>query len=263
MRTRRRWIRILALAAGLAVSVTGFALAKSYQPTVVRTGDLIVTLNGGITPSELPRNEFVPIKAETQGTVTTASGGHPPSAKSFVVSIDKSFAIEAKGLPVCSVARITATSTADAKRACRGAIVGSGSAEAEVAFPEQKPFSARGPLVFFNGGTRGGTTLLLVHLYASIPAPTAIVTSVAITKVNKGRYGLEAKAQVPVIAGGSGSITKFEFTVDRKFAYRGERRSYLMARCPTGTYLTKIQASFRDGSSLDGTVVRACAPAGG
>jgi hypothetical protein len=258
----KQLIRIVALTAGLAVAMTGLALAAYYEPTVVRAGDLVISVNGRIAPSALPKNRVAPIEASARGNVTTVSGAHPPAARSVVVKIDRSFAIDAKGLPACSQSQLTANSTAAAKRACPNAIVGTGSAEAEVAFPEQAPFSASGPLLFFNGGSKGNSTLLLVHLYAEVPAPTAIVTTVKITKTDSGRYGYQAVAQVPLIAGGSGSVTKFDFNVDRKFSYRGKQASYLGAKCPTGRYFTEIQAEFRDGTSLQGTVTRPCTQKG-
>lgn len=258
----KQLIRMVVLTTGLTVAFAGLAFAAGYEPTVVRAGDLVISVNGRISPTALPKNEVAPIEANARGSVTMAGGAHPPAADSVVVKIDRSFAIGAKGLPACSPAKLTARSTAAAKRACPNAIVGSGSAEAEVAFPEQAPFTARGPLLFFNGGGKGNSTLLLVHLYANVPAPTAIVTAVKITKIQGGRYGYEAVAKIPVIAGGSGSIVKFNFKVDRKFTYKGKQESYLAAKCPTGRYFTEIQATFRDGSLLKGTVPRSCTPKG-
>jgi hypothetical protein len=81
-------------------------------------------------------------------------------------------------------------------------------------------------------------------------------------KIHKGNYGTEDVARVPVIAGGSGSITSFNLTVNRKFTYKGKSQSYLSARCPTGHYFTGVSASFKDGTSLKGTVVRPCTPKG-
>ncbi|HUC06550.1 MAG TPA: hypothetical protein VMR96_00540 [Solirubrobacterales bacterium] len=250
------------MAAGLTVAMAGLAFAAYYEPTVVRAGDLVISVNGRISPAALPKSKVAPIEASAQGTVATTSGSHPPAARSVVVRIDRSFAIDAKGLPACKPGQLIASSTAVAKRACPNAIVGTGSAEAEVAFPEQAPFKARGPLLFFNGGSNGNSTLLLVHLYAAVPAPTAIVTTVKIAKTHRGRYGYQAVAQIPVIAGGSGSIVGFNFDIDRKFTDGGKRRSYLAAKCPTGRYLTQIQASFADGASLQGTVARSCTPKG-
>ncbi len=103
-----------------------------------------------------------------------------------------------------------------AKKACPDAIVGSEEGEVEVAFAEQKPFTARGPIVLFNGGVHGSTTLLLGHAYVAVPAPTAIVAKVKITRIHRGHCGIHTVSQIPVIAGGAGSVIKFKLTVGRK-----------------------------------------------
>jgi hypothetical protein len=158
--------------------------------------------------------------------------------------------------------QIQARGTAEAKRACAGAIVGSGEAEVEVAFPEQQPFSATGAVVLFNGGVRGGTTLVLVHAYVAVPAPTAVVATAKITRIHRGRFGLHILAQIPKIAGGSGSVTKFDLSVGRKFSYKGKREGFLMASCPTGHYETEGEVLFSDGTELGLTHVFPCTPRG-
>ncbi len=92
------------------------------------------------------------------------------------IRIEKTIKLDSVGLPACGIGRLRATSSAAAKSACADAIVGSGKAEVEVAFPEQAPFRSTGPLILFNGGDQGGTTTLLLHAYVDVPAPTAIVT---------------------------------------------------------------------------------------
>jgi len=252
---------LVAVVALLTASLT-VALAATYKPAVIRAGNLVVKVGGGIWPSILPKHELTPVKTSIAGRLRTVDGSPVPPVKNFSVNIDKSFAVDAKGLPACPQSRIEARSTAGARKACPKSIVGSGSAEAEVAFPEQKPFIARGPLVFFNGGVHGKTTLLLVHLYAAVPAPTAIVTPVKVTRISKGNYGLEASANVPLIAGGYGSVTSFKFSLGRDFAYKGQKRGYIEASCPRDKYLAEAHVAFRDGSSYKATVVLPCASQG-
>ena len=48
-------------------------------------------------------------------------------------------------------------------------------------FPEQTPIDAKGPIILFNGGVHGGTTLLFIHTYVDVPAPTAVIATVKIT----------------------------------------------------------------------------------
>ena len=63
--------------------------------------------------------------------------------------------------------------------------------------PRQAPFSARGPIVLLNGGVRNGTLSLFVHTYVSVPAPTAVVVPVKITRIHRGHFGIHAVAAVP------------------------------------------------------------------
>ena len=127
----------------------------------------------------------------------------------FQGDIDKNSTINARGLPVCKEGQLEARATAEAKAACKEALIGQGFAEASVKIPESAPFDAKGPLLVFNGGQRGGKTLILVHVYANVPTPTAFVTRVNVTKVKNGRYGLKFDSKIPVVAGGAGSLTEF------------------------------------------------------
>lgn len=236
------------------------AATASGKREVVRAGNLIFTDNGGISPSVLPRNGSAPITARIAGGIGTADGSHPPALQAVEAEVDRTIQLEAVGLPTCSEQQIVAQDTAAAKRACGDAIVGSGEAEVEVSFPEQAPFSATGPIVLFNGGVRGASTLVLLHAYVNVPAPTAIVVPARVTRIHRDRFGLAIDAEVPRIAGGAGSVTRFDLRIGRRYTYRGERRSFLTAGCPTGHWMTRGQVSFADGTRLDISHLFACTP---
>jgi hypothetical protein len=182
--------------------------------------------------------------------------------ETVAVDFDKTIQVNGKGLPACREGRLEATPTVAAKQACPDSIVGSGAGEVEVAFPEQKPLTAKGPIVIFNGGVHGGTTVLYIHTYVSIPAPTAVVVTVKISRIHRGHFGLRAVAEIPSIAGGAGSATEFEFTIGRKFTYRGTKESFLTASCPTGSYYTEGEVLFSDGTKMGLRHVLPCTPKG-
>lgn len=253
----KRLFRSSVAMAGIALFVAAAALAK---PEVVRVGNLYLRDNGGISPTKLPRHEQVPIAAHLNARIGTADGSHPPAIESVIADFDKTIAVNAAGLPVCREDQLVARSTADAKKACGDAIVGSGVGEVEVVFPEQAPITAKGPIYLFNGGVRGGTTHLFIHTYVNVPAPTAVVASTEITRIHRGHYGLHTVSRIPAIAGGAGSVTRFKITIDRSFEYRGEHESYLTASCPTGLYYAEGKVRFTDGTTLEITHALPCTP---
>ncbi len=255
---RVMFITVLSVA-GLVLTSTGPALGARE---VVQAGNLYLSDNGGLVPSKLPKHGSAPVRARIEAGIGTIDGSHPPALQTIDLDVDRTIGIDATGLPVCTLNKIEASSTVTAKRACPGTVVGSGEAEVEVAFPEQAPFTAKGPIVLFNGGVKGGTTTVLVHTYVDVPAPTAIVVAAQVSRIHRARYGLNIKARIPRIAGGAGSVTSFKLSVGRNFTYRGQRHSFLSASCPTGSYATQGQATFSDGTKLGVTHVFPCTPQG-
>jgi hypothetical protein len=252
-------LHLIALISGLALI---FAPGAAGERKVERFGNLIVVDDGGISPSKLPRHGSAPVSAHILGEIGTVDGTHPPALRNLELEVDKTLAIDAVGLPVCRVGQLTARSSVDAKRACGDAIVGSGEAEVEVSFPEQAPFSSTGPLILFNGGVHGKTTSFLLHAYVNVPAPTAIVVPATVTRIHNGRFGLRIQAKIPRIAGGAGSPTRFELKIGRRYTYRGRRKSLLSAGCPTGSWATKGNVLFDDGTRAGLTHVFPCTPQG-
>jgi hypothetical protein len=254
-------IRIVAVGLALALVFAAVAFADlGGNSKVWCAGNICVTDDGGIAPSKLPRQGKAPVTARLNGEIETRDGTHPPALEAIDLEIDKTIGVDAVGLPICKAGQLQSRDTAAAKRACGSAIVGSGAAEVEVEFPEQTPFRSSGPLVLFNGGVQGRTTTVFLHAYVNVPAPTAIVVKATITRIHRGRFGLQIAAKVPRIAGGSGSVTMFDLKVGRKFTYKGKRKSFLVAGCPTGTWVTKGQALFSDGTRLGITHPFSCTP---
>lgn len=240
-------IYVAALGTVLALTFTAGAAGK---PKVWCVGNICVTDDGGISPSKLPKRGTAPVTARLSGKIETRDDSHPPALQSIEMDIDKTIGVDAVGLPTCRTGKIQSRTSAAARNACGSAIVGSGRAEVEVAFPEQKPFRSTGPIVLFNGGVKGRTTTLLLHAYVDVPAPTAIITKATVTRIDRGRFGLRVAAQIPKIAGGAGSVTMFDLEVGRRYTYKGRKKSFLAAGCPTGTWWTQGEARFEDGTKL-------------
>jgi hypothetical protein len=245
----RKYLLItMAVGALIALSVAGIAAAE--KPVKVRAGNLELTFNGGFTPKTLSKTKQTPIKLTVEGDVKTLDGTHPPALKEFNVETDKNGAINVKGLPVCTASKLQSQDTKHAEAICKSAIIGSGQATAEIAFPEQAPIPAKSKIIAFNGGFKGGVTTIFVHAYLTVPTPAAIVTTVKVKKIHKGRFGLEAKSSIPKIAGGSGSVTHFDLTIDKK--------GVLTAKCPDGKLQAHGTAVFSDGTRASAEVIRTC-----
>lgn len=245
---RKHLLITMALGALVAVSVAGIATAD--KPVKVRTGNLELTFNGGFTPKVLSKTKLTPISLTVEGDIATVDGTHPPALKEFNVETDKNGAINVKGLPVCTAAKLQSQDTKHAEAICKSAIIGDGHANIEVSFPEQNPIPAKTKIIAFNGGFKGGVTTLYIHAYLTVPTPSAVVTTVKVKKIHHGRYGLEAKSSIPKIAGGSGSVTHFDLKIDKK--------GVLSAKCPDGKLQAHGTAVFSDGTRASAEVVRAC-----
>lgn len=239
----------MAIAALIAVSVAGIASAGN-KPVTVEAGNLRFTFNGGFTPSKLPKKKLANITLQASGKIETKDGTHPPALKEVIVETDKNGAIDTKGVPVCKSGQLQSRDTKGAEKACGSAIIGTGTTSVEIAFPEQTPIPVNSKLLVFNGGTAGGTTTLFIHAYITVPTPAAIVTTVKIKKIHKGRYGLLSVASIPKIAGGSGSVKSFSLSVGKQHT--------LFAKCPDGKLQAHATAKFADGNSASATIIRTC-----
>lgn len=239
----------------------GALLLSNATAQVVRSGNLIVTIEGGVSPKALPRKEMAPISLQVSGSLKTADQTHPPALEQLFLQFDRHGELNTKGLPTCKSSQLQSTTTAVAKQACKDALIGSGTAEAEIALPEQAPFSASGPMLIFNGPSKGAKQTLLIHVYAFVPAPTTFVTTATIAHT-KGKYGTTALVKVPTIVAGQGSLIAFKAKIKRSFPYKGKKQSVLLASCPTGHLYAHGDFTFKDGTRLSGSVARSCTPKG-
>jgi hypothetical protein len=260
---RKRLTMTLALGAALAVVVAGLAAAAgNHKPVIIQEGNLKVTADGGFSPTALPKTKLSPIGLNISGKIETTDGTHPPALREFIVETDKNGTINAKGLPACTIGKLVARETKAAEAACPTSIVGEGKTDVEVAFPEQSPITVHSKLIAFNGGVKGGVTTVLIHAFLKNPVSAAVVTTVKVSKIHKGRFGTKSVASIPVIAGGSGSPVFFELNINRKFTYKGKKQSYLLAKCPDGHINARGTAVFSDDAQLSGELVRPCTPKG-
>src|SRR5689334_23904556 len=103
MRGRGKKLSALALLALVFLLVASLANAE-----LVERGNLFVKFQGGIAPTNLPRDANAPISVRVDGTVRTLSGDRPPALRYISIAINRGGRIETKGLPVCRRSQIEA-----------------------------------------------------------------------------------------------------------------------------------------------------------
>jgi hypothetical protein len=243
---------------GAAIAVAAAAFGGPALAERIQAGRLILEVDGGFKPTTLPKRTHAPISLQGSGDISTVDGALPPPVDTVEIDWDRNGLLTTRGLPICRPNKLEDTTTPAAMRACRSSLVGVGFGSGMVAFPEDPPFSASSKILAFNGPRRGGNPTLLIHAYAFVPAPTTFVVPVVISKLKGGRYGYRSFLKAPVIAGGYGVVTHFDLKIARKWSHKGQRLSYIAARCPDGRLQANGEVTFVDGTSLSAHVFRRC-----
>jgi hypothetical protein len=243
---------------GIVVTIVLLVGAGSAAAIRLTLGDVVVVADGGFTPTTLPKDHFAPIKLHGYGKISTTDGKTPPILQKITVWFDKHGAVVTKGLPVCTIGKLRATTPPVARRNCRGSIVGTGYGSVVVNFPEQPPIHASSALTIFNGPRKNGNPTVFAHAYLGVPAPTTYIVPIEIQRVHDGRYGFKTEAKIPQIAGGYGTPLYGRLKIGREWTFESRRLSYANASCADGRLQGKGRFTFNDGTSLEGTIVKPC-----
>jgi hypothetical protein len=257
---RRCALMVLGVVALMAVSAVGIAVAAGGEgPVTVRVGEETdLTPSIGFTPKALSRTSYTPIQLSLFQQVSEEYG-HPPAERELLMELDRNVMIRTKGLPACHLGLQTGISF---EEACAGARVGSGEETVQVAFAEQDPINVPAKLQIFNGGERDGAITMYVYGDFSAPISGSLITKVVFTRIDNGRFGWLADAQMPQITGGSGSVVDLDLKIGRQYSYEGKKASVLSAKCTDGKLQAHLQVGFEDGTSGESTLTRACTPKG-
>jgi hypothetical protein len=254
--------RIRARAIVVALTVLGLC-AASAPAERSQTGNLIVSLNGGISPNKLPRHLQAPVAVHLSGRVMTSDRSPLPRVNWIKLELAWRGALDTRGMAVCPRGRLRGTDTRQALEACGSARVGRGHLFAKVFVPNQPPFDVHARLTGFNGRTKAGRQAVLVHAYASSP-PVSFVIPFSVHH-HTGSFHTVLVALIRRSAGPWPHVANFHMDVSRKFMYQGRRRSYLRASCPvpagfTAGFLSFARATytFAGGDQLTTESVRSC-----
>lgn len=246
------------LRAHVLALVAVLAIAGSAAAIVLKAGNIVITTDGGFTPTTLPKKGYAPIKLHGYGKVSTADGSLPPITETVTIWFDKHGEVETRGLPVCTPGKLAATTVPQARKLCPGAIIGKGLGKAVVVFPEQAPIPASSAITLFNAKPKNGNPVVLAHAHLDDPVSSTFVVPIEIQRVNAGRYGFKTVAKIPKIAGGSGIPLYARLRIGREWEFKGKRLSYANAGCPDGRLQAKVQVEFKDSTVLQGSVFKRC-----
>jgi len=223
---------------------------------LVAVNSLILRADGGFQPRLLPRRQFAPIDFQGHFDIAAKGGGKPVPLEQAVIDFDRDGRLSVAGLPSCPVERVAAAGSAEARRTCAGAIVGTGEIEALVDLGGSA-VAAAAPLTLFNGPRQDGNPTVVLHARFTTPATQTFAIVVPIER-RPGGFRYRATLDLPPIANGLGAITHVEVKVGRRFSAGGQRRSYVSAHCSDGVLRTHGRFTFADGTIIDGSVEKAC-----
>lgn len=236
----------LALAAGTAAG----------DDALVEVNGLVLRAGGGFTPQALPRRQYAPIDLTGHFDIAAKRGGRPPALKQALIDFDRDGRLSVAGLPTCAPETIADAGVEEARRLCRGAIVGTGHVGALVSFPSGvvKTTSA---LTVFNGPRLGGNPTAVLHAQFTVPATQTYAIVAPIERL-PGRFRYRARIDLPPLAGGLGSLTHLDVKIGRRYRAGGRLRSYVSARCSDNILATHGRFSFEDGTVISGQVEKYC-----
>ncbi len=245
--------RLILLTAALALVACGTAYALTAE-----IGETFVSATAKLEPRALPAKGNAPVTLSNITRIGTKDGSATPPLKTMEFLLDRNGTIDTKGLPTCTIAKLEGTTTAQARKKCAAAMVGTGVGKAQINMPGQPRKTMTSQLSFFNGPPSGGKPTLIVHAWETIPSPQALLVPITIERVKHGRYGYRAKVEVPEIAGGYGAATLAEATIGATRKVGGKKVGYLNAHCNGGRLQVYGTLTFVDGDYFPATLTSPC-----
>jgi hypothetical protein len=251
LRTRARRAAVLAAVLVVSLGATAYAITAEV-------GETWVSATVTMQPRELPKTGNAPITLTSVTRVGTRDGSTPPTLKTLIFLLDKHGTVDAKGLPVCTMAKLEGTTPSRARKVCAGALVGTGKGTAVVTMPGKAPFTVKSPLSIFNGPPSGGNPTLIAHGYETVPAPKALLVPIEIEKISGGRYGFRAQVEMPEVAGGFGAPTLAEASIGATRKRGGKTVGFVNAHCSGGRLQVHGTARFTNGDFFPVTLTSPC-----
>jgi hypothetical protein len=251
----RRPFLVAALAAALATAVV--ASVALAGPTVYAPDGNTQSIKSLIAPKKLPKKVLTPATLNVTTLTTSTTAPIPSPAIHATIDFDKNAKLYTKGLPTCDSSKVQNKSTEEAERACRPAKIGSGHAVAYLKAGQL--YEVQQTVTAFNGVPKGGKPTVILHTYGTSPVQTSLVLQGPVLNYSKEGYGPRLELEIPLIAGGTGALKEFQVKIDKKWKYKGVKRSFISAKCPNSKKLkTRGKFDFRDGESLTAYSKQTC-----
>jgi hypothetical protein len=225
----RRGAALACLLLGISALAAGLAVAEqSGSPGV------LVSLDGSVSPNELSRHSFTPVSITLEGAVHGADGQLPPPIGRIDIDFGSNAELSPSGLPSCRRGQLVASDVRHAMAVCGPALVGKGRVTAILEFPDSGPHEVEAHLLAFNGHSKEPDAVVwaLVSPYRPALATSFVLPFYLQGIPSGGAFGHRIRAPVFHNPGSFWRLRRFSVTLGRRFRFKGERRSYLRARCP-------------------------------
>jgi hypothetical protein len=242
--------------AALLALVASALLAAAASAALVEVNGIALHADGGFEPRSLPRHRFVPINFQGYFEIHAKRGGRPPALEEAIIEFDRDGRLSVAGLATCPPERIANATTAQARKLCRRAQVGTGRIEAIVSLPGAE-LGVGAPLTLFNGPPVGGMPTAVLHAHFGGPVAQTYAITVPIER-HRGLFRYQARIVLPPLLGGLGSVTDVSAKIGRRYSAGGKPRSYVSAHCSDNILQTRGHFLFSDGTVIDGAVEKYC-----
>jgi hypothetical protein len=241
----------------LALAITAFLAASATgDEALVEVNDIVLRADGGFQPQTLPKRHFAPIDFQGHIDISSRRGRPLPPLQRALIDFDRDGRLSVAGLPTCAPEAVAQQGTAEARRTCRGAIVGTGHIGASIS-SFGGSIQTTVPLTIFNGPRLATGPSVLFHARTAIPEPEIYAIVVPIER-RRGGFRYRARIELPPLAGGLGALTHLDVDIGRRYRAGGRSRSYVSARCSDNVLQTHGHFTFADGTVISGLVEKYC-----
>jgi hypothetical protein len=231
MRIRRRYIVALALAAAGALLVTGIAMAASSS-----------TFTFNAVPNKVPKKKFAAASLSTNLQTSYTNPVDP--VQRTQIYLDKNFKINPKEAGTCSASQLSSKTMAQAMSACKKALVGKGTAQAQASFG-----TVQACVLLFNGKPQSGNPTLNVFTRAQA-TPNSHISCQNPSSNNQGNATVLLKGVLKDASGKYGTVldvnnitqsSPFPLTI---FSTKIDKGKYFAARCKAKNKTWNMQVTW-------------------